>query len=119
MGKEPIVAAIPAIIRIKKREKKINRIFLPINFLYCAFISSLFVCVPDIASVLDVMTVNFLSVIDIQIFFSCSLLITFYDKSINQEVYKLFNMNIKEHFRIYYVRSFKQSHRGCRYPDKQ
>ena len=105
MGKEPIVAAIPAIIRIKKREKKINRIFLPINFLYCAFISSLFVRVPDIASVLDVMTVNFLSVIDIRIFFSCSLLITFYDKTINQEVYKVFNMNIKELTRIFKVRA--------------
>ena len=59
MGYEPSVADIPAIIKIKMREERIKMIFLPINLLYCSLISALFVLVPDMVSVLDVIFVRF------------------------------------------------------------
>jgi len=57
IGKEPSVAAIPAVIKINKREKRINMIFRPINFLYCAFIA-VPLSVPAEVSVLDVMRIH-------------------------------------------------------------
>ncbi len=57
---EPSVAATPAIVKIKTREKRIKSIFLPTNFLYSAFISALFP-VPDIVPPLEVIFfVNYL-----------------------------------------------------------
>ena len=53
----PIAAAIPAVIKIKKREKRINMIFRPVNFLYCAFIA-VPLSVPAEVSVLDVMLIQ-------------------------------------------------------------
>lgn len=58
MGYEPSVADIPARIKIRMREKRIKMIFLPMNFLYSAFISDLIVRVPGIVSVLSVIFVH-------------------------------------------------------------